>query len=230
LLGTVLAAMGLAPLIGGPLAETPPVRTTWWRLGALVGGALGATLVLWLLGWVGLELRSLFGLLVGGYLLVWFGVAGTITLLLLWAKPSRPTVRALVAGLLAFAALWLGMGLLGHAVWLPWLLIPRRLLLWPLGAVLVFPWFLAAGEVVRDANFGGRLGWWLAYSALLAGSMLLALSLSPELGFLILILPLFPVILLIHALVAAPYRGSWPFALSGALFTGWLLLAVFPLV
>jgi pimeloyl-ACP methyl ester carboxylesterase len=230
LLGTVLAAIGLAPLVARSLPEYLPARPVWWRLGALVGGALGATLVLWLLGRAGLELRSLFGLLVGGYLLVWFGVAGIMALLLLWITPSRPAASALVAGLLAFATLWLGMGLLGHVVWLPWLLIPRRLLLWPLGAVLLFPWFLAAGEVVRNTSFGGRLGWWLGYSAVLAGSMLLALSLSPELGFLILILPLFPVILLIHALITAPYRGSWPFALSGALFTSWLLLAVFPIV
>ena len=82
----------------------------------------------------------------------------------------------------------------------------------------------------QGATFGGRLGWWLVYSAALAGSMLLALSLSPDLGFLVLILPLFPVILLIHALINAPYRGSWPFALSGALFTSWLLVAVFPIV
>jgi hypothetical protein len=53
--------------------------------------------------------------------------------------------------------------------------------------------------------------------------------LSPELGFLVIVLPLFPIVLGLHALVSAPHRGSWPFALSGALFTGWLLLAVFPL-
>jgi pimeloyl-ACP methyl ester carboxylesterase len=230
LLGTILAAIGLAPLVARSQPQSPPVRPFWWRLAALFGGGLGATLILWLLGKAGLELRNLFGLLVGGYLFVWFAVAGVLTLLLLWTRPSRPTARGLLGGLLAFAALWLGMGLLGQLVWLPWLLIPRRLVLWPLGAVLLFPWFLAAGEVVRNANLTGRLGWWLGYSAVLAGSMLLALSLSPELGFLFLILPLFPIILLIHALITAPYRASWPFALSGALFTSWLLLAVFPIM
>ena len=48
-------------------------------------------------------------------------------------RPSTPSPRDLLAGLLIFAALWLGIGLLGDAVWLPWVLIPKRLALWPLG-------------------------------------------------------------------------------------------------
>ena len=122
-----------------------------------------------------------------------------------------------------------GVGLLGQLVWLPWLLIPRRRLLWPLGVLLLLPWFLAAGETARGAGATGRLGWWLGHSAVLAGGLLLTLRLSPELGFLILILPLLPIVFGLHALAAAPHRGSWPFALSGALFTSWLFLVVFPL-
>ena len=88
-------------------------------------------------------------------------------------------------GLLAFATLWLGVGLLGQLVWLPWLLIPRRLLLWPLAGLLLLPWFLAL--------------YWTQYNAASETARGRALP------------------------------GSWPFALSGALFTGWLLLTVFPL-
>ena len=64
---------------------------------------------------------------------------------------------------------------------------------------------------------------------MLAGGLFLAVRLSPELGFLTIVLPLLPAVLGLHALVAAPHRGIWPFALSGALFTSWLFLAVFPL-
>jgi hypothetical protein len=151
-----------------------------------------------------------------------------LSLLALWVRPARPSWRALLGGLMAFAILFLGVGLLGQLVWLSWVLIPRRLVLWPLGALLLLPWFLAAGETVRGARFG-RIGWWLAHSAVVAAALFLALRLSPDLGYLILILPLFPLILALHALAAAPYRGAWPFAISGALFTAWLLLAVFPL-
>jgi hypothetical protein len=115
-------------------------------------------------------------------------------------------------------------------VWLPWLLIPRRLVLWPMGAVLALPWFLAAGQVTEGTRAGGRLGWWLWQSALVAGCAFVAFLLRPELGFLILILPLFPAVLGFHALVAGPLRRSWSYGVSGALFTGWLVLAVFPLL
>jgi hypothetical protein len=225
----LLLGTALAPLVADRSPVAAPRRSLLWRLLALVGGALGATLILWLAGQAGLVLRNLLGLLVGGYLLLWFGLAGLIALLLLWLRPFPLSGRAVLSGLLAFAVLWLGVGLLGQLVWLPWLLIPRRLLLWPLGALLLLPWHLAAGETVANTRALGRIGWWLAHSVVLVGAMLLALQLSPELGFLIITLPLFPIMLGLHALAAAPYRGSWPFSLSGALFVSWLLLAVFPL-
>jgi pimeloyl-ACP methyl ester carboxylesterase len=228
LVGSLLLGAALAPLVAEPAATTPR-RSLWWRLAAMAGGALLGTLILWLAGQAGLGLSGLLGLQVGGYLLVWFGVAGLLSLLLLWTRPSLPSRRAVLGGLMAFAILWLGVGLLGQLVWLNWLLIPRRLLLWPLGALLLLPWFLAAGETVRGARVWGRVGWWLAHSVVLLAAMYLALSLSPELGFIILTIPLFPIILGLHALAAGPHRGSWPLAISGALFVSWLLLSVFPL-
>ncbi|HEY72426.1 MAG TPA: alpha/beta hydrolase [Thermoflexia bacterium] len=227
LLGTLLVGAALAGLVAEP--DSPPYHPLWRRLGALVGGALGATLLLWLVGKAGLELRNLLGLLVGGYVMVWFGVAGSLGLLLLRARLELPSRRAAAGGMLAFGALWLGVGLMGQSVWLPWLLIPRRLLLWPLGGLLLLPWFLTVGEATGDAGAGGRIGWWLAHSGTLAGGLFLALRLSPGLGFLVIILPLFPIILGFHALAAGPCRKSWSFALSGALFVSWILLAVFPL-
>ncbi len=227
-LGALVFGAGLAPLVAEPLAEPVAQRTLGRRLAALAGGALGASLLLWLAGLAGLELRSLLGLQVGGYLMIWFALAGVLSLLILRLRPARPSWRAVLGGLMAFAVLWLGVGLLGQLVWLPWVLIPRRLILWPLGVVLLLPWFLAAGKTVHGARLG-RIGWWLAHTAIVVIALLLALRLSPELGYLILILPLFPMILGLHALAAASHRRAWPFAISGALFTAWLLLAVFPL-
>jgi pimeloyl-ACP methyl ester carboxylesterase len=228
--GAILLGAGLAPLVAIPTSQSSAPRPVWWRLAALAGGGLGATLILWLVGLAGLDLRSLLGMNVGGYLLIWFGLSGLLAQALLWLGPGVPSRRALLGGLMAFAVLWLGVGLLAQWVWLPWLLIPSRLVLWPLGALLLLPWFLAAGQTVRTARLGGRLGWWLAHSMVLLGTLYLALTLSPELGFLFLLLPLFPAVLGLHALAAAPHRGQWPFALSGALFVSWLLLAVFPLL
>ena len=228
--GALLLGTGLAPLVAGPAAAAAgPRRSLWRRMAALVGGAVGATLILWLAGLAGLQLSRALGLLVGGYLLIWYGVAGVLSLLLLWERPRLPSLRAILGGLIASALLWLSVGLLAEWVWLPWLLIPRRLVLWPLGVVLMLPWFLAAGQSLRGAGLGGWIGWIVAHSVALLGALVLAMLLSPELGFLSLILPVFPIIIALQALAAAPHRYGWAFSISGALFVSWLLLAVFPL-
>ena len=238
-LGTLLAAMALAPLLAERApdlspetgAETEPdrPRSLLWRLAALLGGTLGAALLLWLVGALGIELRNLLGLIVGGYLMVWFCVAGLVGLLLLRAQLVLPSRRAVLGGVLAFAALWLGEGLFGQFVWLHWLLIPQRLLLWPLGVVLLLPWFLAVGQAARDTSVLGWFGWCLAHIVVLVAGIGLAIRLDPALGFLGLILPMLPLIIGLQALVTVSYRKVWPFAVSGALFMSWLFLAVFPL-
>jgi pimeloyl-ACP methyl ester carboxylesterase len=235
LLGCLLIAWTLAPLTSSASrVDAPPPdhagdRPSWQRLIALALGALGATLTLWAAGQADAPLRDLLGLLVGGYLLLWFGIAGTFSLLLLRVHPSRPSRRAAWGGALAFATLWLGVGWLGQMVWLQWLLIRQRLQLWPLGALLLLPWFLAVGEVTRRASVRGQIGGWLAHNAILIGGLWLGMRSSPDLGFIGLILPLFPAVLGLHVLAALPYRDKWPFALSGAAFVSWLLLTVFPL-
>jgi len=196
----------------------------------VAGGALIATLLLSAAGLAGMNVSGLLGLRVGGYLIVWFALAGIAGLLLLRRRLSPPSWRELAVGLLIFAALWLGVGLLGSIVWLPWLLIPKRLALWPLGSLALLPWFLLIGEAGRNnASAWGRLGWWLLYNVVLFAALTLAINLTPALGFLALILPVFPVILLFHAVPNMPQKGAWPLTLSGALFVSWVVLAVFPL-
>jgi hypothetical protein len=182
-----------------------------------------------MLSQAGLDINNLLGLLVGGYLLVWFAIAGALSMLLLGRMPVHLVRPALLGSLMVFATLWIGLGVLGNYVWLPWILIPKRLILWPLGVVLSLPWFLAVAQAVLPTSRLGRALWWLGYSMTLVGALFLALRLNPELGFLIIIVPVFPVVLGLHALAAGPYRWRSAFALGGALFIGWLVLAVFPL-
>jgi pimeloyl-ACP methyl ester carboxylesterase len=239
LLGTLWAASVLVPPLlsradGTSPPERRPRRPLGWRLAALCIGALMATGVLWLAGVAGLSLTALGGILLAGYLMIWFGLAGTFSLLLLWQRPARPSRQALLGGVAAFVALWVGAGLIAHMAWCPWVLIWQRLRLWPLGTVLLLPWFLcieqlSGSEMPRSRIVAGQLGRWLAQSAVLVGSLYLAVWLSPGLGFLSLILPAFPAILGLHALASGPYRKDWSFAFSGALFTSWAFLAVFAL-
>jgi pimeloyl-ACP methyl ester carboxylesterase len=204
-----------------------PLR--WLRLIAFPVGSIAATVILWLVSLSGVKLSQLLGLLVGGYILIWFGTAGVIGLLILRPHFYMPKISELLKGLIVFTALWLGVGLLGNFVWLPWLLIPQRLWLWVPGSILLIPWLFTVGEVTRRASKLGQIGWWLFQVIAVIGGFFLALTINPELGFIFIILPLVPIMLGLHMLAISSKHGTWAFAISGALFTSWLLLAVFPL-
>jgi dienelactone hydrolase len=54
--GALLLGAGLAPLVADPeAASAGPRRSVWRRLAALAGGAVGATLILWLVSLAGVE-------------------------------------------------------------------------------------------------------------------------------------------------------------------------------
>ncbi len=199
------------------------------RLFALIAGCLAASILLWLVSLAGVRLSQMLGLLVGGYIIIWFGLAGVISLLILRPHFYKPGSIEIIKGLAAFAALWLGVGLLGHFVWLPWLLIPARLWLWVPASIIMLPWFYAVGEASKQANWSGRIGWWLYQVVAVIAGIYLAITMNPELGFVFLLLPLIPMILGMHMLAISSKHGNWAFAIPGAMFLSWLLLAVFPL-
>lgn len=200
------------------------------RILILLGSAISTTLILWLVGLMGLPLTTLFGIRAGGYLILWFLVAGVIGVITLKSQITIPNKQEVAISAMIFSALWLGIGLTGGGVWLPWLLIPSRLILWPLVALALLPWCWLVGTLSNSGKGGSRLIWWAGHSVVLFGALMLAIRLSPSLGFLMLLLPVFPLVLLFHVIPNLGQRGSWIFALSGALFVSWMLLAVFPLI
>jgi pimeloyl-ACP methyl ester carboxylesterase len=230
LLGNLLIGIILANSIFNKEQSRTASLSKWRLLISLLSGVISASLLLSLAGYLGLGLSDLLGLLIGGYLLFWFGFAGIIALFLSGIRPNLPSRIAVFAGLVTFIVLWLGVGLLGHYVWLNWLLVPQRLILWPLGAAFLFPWFLVMGKALSGSSNLTQIGWWLGNSAIIVVGLLLAFWLNPALRFILIILPLFPLVLGIHALIASPYRGGWAYAVSGALFVSWMVIAVFPLI
>jgi len=238
LTGMLLACLCLVPGTRPALLAAQFSRGR--RFLALTGAAISATLLLQLLDRLGLDLSGFLGLQMGGYLLVWFAIAGLLALALLynraepggtqpWSWLRLPSWSAVWPGLLVAAFLWVGMGLLGGQVWLPWLLIPVRLRLLPLAFACLLPWSLAVGQVTSPAHPLGRAGWWLAHSLILLISLFFAIELNPQLRFLGLILPLFPIILAVQAIAAGRQRHFWAYAFSAAPFLAWVILAVFPL-
>ncbi len=218
--------------VGAIPKEAASSGLSWLGLvaGAVVaGGALAA-----LGGWV--DWQSFGGLLVGGAVAVWYLVAGGVWLAALawgrraaWGETWRPMAGDVGLGLLLFALLWVAFGALGQVVWVQWLLVPARLLRWPLIALACLPWCLAAGLTVQRARGWGQAGWWLAPSAVLVGGFLLALWLVPGLGFIVLLLPLFPALVGILIFAGGRLHRPWAFALGSALFFAWAIAAAFPL-
>jgi len=176
----------------------------------------------------GIEIQSLGGLLVGGGLGIWFLIAGLTWLGALWPLP-RPTLQAVGLGLALFGLLWVAFGAIAQVTWLQWWLVPARLKLWPLLSLACFPWFIASGIVQQEVGLGSRIAWWFGQSIVLVGGLLFLVYLLPQLSFVFLLLPLFPLLMAMFAFVAAQLDSFWTYAIGSTLFFGWMLAAAFPL-
>lgn len=175
------------------------------------------------------DLATLGGIQVGGSVGLWLFIGGVVWLGFSGRFP-RPSLQNIGVGLLLFAGLWFAFGAMAHVVWLPWLLVPARLKLWPLLALAVLPWMLAAGNVQKDAGVGRRFLIWLAQSLALMLGFGLTIVFVPSLFFMALLLPFFPLVLGMLSWIGAFYDDPWSDGIAGALFFGWMLAAVFPLV
>ncbi len=213
----------IAPL----LAVSAPVRKTeqlksWFGLLVAPFVASGGLMLLNRI----IDIDSLGGVLVGGAVSIWFGIAG-LTWLITMLEMPRPTIRAAAQGIALFALLWIGFGTMAQVVWLQWFLIPARLQLFPILALTCFPWFLASGVAQQNLTVGKRALWWLGQSGVLIGGFILVLYLLPKLGFLFLLLPVFPVLMAVFSFAASKLE-PWSYAIGSALFFGWVLAATFP--
>ncbi len=228
LVAWLVLIMALTPLIRfPPLARRVTHRAPRHLMGLLMA-PLAATAVLALLSRV-VSVGELGGVLIVGALAIWFGVMGLVWLAV-GMQLGRPTLKGVLWGVAIFVFLWGAFGLLAQVVWLPWFLIPARLGRWPLLAVAFFPWLLAAGWAQQGASTGRRIGWWLGQSIVLMVGLGTAVFLVPSLFFLVLVLPVLPIVLGIMAVVGGAVDDSWAYGLGNALFFAWLMMALFPLV
>ena len=222
----LLLLWAVAPLLPAGAIPTDYRRRPWHWLG-LLGGVLVAAGVLYLAGRL-FDASRLGGLLVGGALGLWFFVAGLVWLFSGFRIP-RPAAADVSWGGLLFLFLSLAFGAMSQFTWLPWLLIPERLARWPLLAAAVLPLLLASALAQQDARPAARAGWWLLESAAIVAGLGLTILLSPDLFFIFLLLPIFPIILGIMTLAGSALERPWAVAFGNALFLGWILVAVFPL-
>ncbi len=238
LAGWLLALAAVRPLLNGwlPGSERARGKVRGWV--GMAAGPVVATAVLALASRVA-PVAGLGGIQVGGALAVWFGLAGLVWLGSTgrWRGRAGASagagnsgwLRPLAAGVGMFLFLTLAFGVMAQVVWLQWWLIPLRLARWPLLALAVLPWFLAAGQAQVGAGVGRRALWWLGQSLVLVVGLALVVFLVPGMFFVFLLLPLAPLLIGILAIAGAVFDSPWAYGVGSALFFGWVLAAVFPL-
>lgn len=175
-----------------------------------------------------IDLQTLGGVQVGGAVALWFLMAGSIWLLVLRQAP-RLSGRSLLLGAGVFSVLWLAVGAMAQLVWLQSVLIPVRWGVWGMIAIASLPWFLATEIAQQNRTAVQRMLGGIAQSTALIGGFVLVLQFLPQLGFMFLLLPLFPVLITLLSIVSAQVGESWSVAIASALFFAWLLAASFPL-
>jgi len=236
LLGGLMAIAALVPIVAprsNPL-QAPP--TSWLSWGGLLVTPVAATSGIVLVS-QRLELENLGGLKVGGALGIWFLLAGLAWLGIQLQTPSKArrlgkllSLKTLGLGLLVFILLWFAFGAMAQVVWLQWWLILARFKLWPILSLACLPWFLASSLAQQRLSRGKRVLWWLGENVVLIGGLILTIHFLPQLGFIFLLLPIFPIIFGILSFVAAQVKDVWSYAIGSTLFFGWTLAAAFPLV
>jgi hypothetical protein len=109
-----------------------------------------------------------------------------------------------------------------------WFLTPARLVRWPVIAVAILPWTLAAGYAQQ-----GRGGWaktlvFLGQTTVVMVALTVTGLVAPGLYFIVLLLPALPIALGAGAIVGGAADRAWAYGVGNALFLAWMLMAVFP--
>jgi dienelactone hydrolase len=212
--------------------DLPAVRNRGWPLRVIASGVVAAALVIvldWGLGALfATQLAGIDRLSVVPAVALWFLVFGTVWLLAGF-RPALASLRSLGVALAFFALLWLVVGVPGRFVAWRWWLVPARAARWLPVAAMCLPWLLATGYGCSASEGWPRAGWFVTITLTVVAALGLVGVVTPGLFFLVLILPVIPLVLAVMTLLGTGLRDPWAFGVGGSLFLGWLLVAVFPL-
>jgi len=222
-IGAVLLWQHVARRYVTPAEDARRTSSAWVMAGV---GGLAATASLVIVA-RSMTLSDVTGVLVAGELGLWFALAGAAWLRF-GVRPARPDARDLGWGILA-ASLLVALGAVGERVWLAWWPTGSRTALVAPLALAVLPFLLAMMSVLQGRRGVRLLGGWASIAAMTLLTLGAAAFTVPGIGFLVLILPLLPLVLGLVVAVGGVTDRPWAAALSGSLFLGWLLAVLFPL-
>jgi len=230
LTGWVLLAVGLLVLwqVIGMSTTTPapaPQRRSGAWLALPVGGvAATASLVIIVRS---IELPDLLGVLVAGEVGLWFLMTGAVWLRF-GVRPAPPGVRDIGWTLLATAAL-IALGATSSLAWAPWWLPSVRISTAVLLVVCLLPFSIASAAMLHGRRGWSAVGAWLMSAVAVLVTLGAAAVVVPGIGFLLLVLPILPLVLAATSVVAVGVDRPWATGIASAVFVGWLLAMLFPL-
>ncbi len=220
--GSLLTWQGL--VLGVATPALAPARRRGGSLLLPVGG-LAATASLVILA-RSVDVSAVAGTLVAGEVAVWFALTGALWLRF-GVRPAAPDVRDIGWAVLA-TTLLIGVGASASLAWLPWWSGSGRIALIALAALAVLPFTLAASAALHGRRGAAALGTWVLVSSSVVANLGVAAFVTPGLGFLILLLPLLPLVVGVVLAVALGLDRPWASGLAGAVLLGWLLAVIFP--
>ncbi|AHK80680.1 hypothetical protein M911_08270 [Ectothiorhodospira haloalkaliphila] len=194
---------------------------------AAISGAL-ATLLLIGIGEI-IYLDGIGGILVSPQFALWLALAGGIWLAL-GTRPPRPEWPDLAWGPIMLGVLVLGFGVMGAALWLAWWPPLHRLPYLPILTLLILPWAIAFATALQGRAGWRGLGVGLGVALITMVTVGVAAALVDGMMFLLIILPLLPVMLALPLLVSRPVQRPWADGFALAAFLGWTLTVMFPLI
>jgi dienelactone hydrolase len=208
-------------------ARGAPAQPTGRGVLGSVVGALAATTTLAIVQ-AAVDLNGVGGMLVAPVLAVWLLLAGGVWL---WVgpRPGRPQGRDLGWALVLVAVLAIALAGLGSRVWLPALPGGARAGWFVLFVVLVLPWSVALGTTLQGPRGWRAVGWWILLAAVTTGGFAGAAIAVSSLGFLLLLLPLIPVLLTVAVVAWLPVQRPWSAGIAMAVLLAWMLAILFPL-
>ena len=225
----LLAVLALWRAVVPVLADrgAGPTSTGRGVVGAGVG-AFAATGVLAVAA-AAVDLTGAGGMLVGPVLAGWFLLAGSAWL---WfgPRPPAPRGRDVAWAVVLIAVLLLALASLGTRVWLPGAPSGVRLPLAVLFTVAVAPWTLALATTIQGPRGLRAAGWWAVLLGVVTTGLAVAASVLEPLRFLLLLLPLIPVLLTTAVVAFLPLQRPWAAGGAMAVLLAWLMAVLFPLV
>ena len=219
----LLLWQGVVAQAATPAAAATQRAAPW---AALPIGGVAATASLVILA-RSFDVSRPFGVLVAGEVGLWFLMVGAVWLRF-GIRPAAPEARdpgwaLLVTGLLV------GIGATTTLAWAPWWLTGVRSTTAAVIALLLLPYAVAFASLLHGRRGRAAFGVWLASSLSLVITLGAAAVVVPGLGFLVLVLPLLPLVLAVTTIAAVGVDRPWAAGPATAVFLGWLLAMLFPL-